>query len=827
MPGTRISTSITIDGKRVEINVPYNSSAWQKANSVFCPLGPAPTKAFLVVSKQTLSELDKEAAHTISWVQKSSNIDSGAITETISLSFSGLYFISSERVLQGGVNDDQALHLLELADQRYLAAKRSDSGQLVSNLRSYANSSDYLTGTTTYGTWGTLVQALWEACSLGNFPGLPLGLPIDGSPQSYWAIGLNAYRCLNVLLDQLDCAINHNPLTNVYTIVQLGEAQTIPSGTSTLKWDGEPDTSNTSNLAANLKVYFHNYLKSYGQERDSELENNWAYNAHSDSITVATGVSGSSGTLAVWDDLPRIYNEIGNLTNEAGLTTRANNRKSRYVTRTSITYRHKIYAGLNSNYLPGGQIKACLWRNWGDGNRNVLGGTSTEYVAGIEYLHDFKAGTDHHGPTWFDKLNDTPEWSSFSSSNLGKHSYPNYPRLSNVVQINHSGFGSGESVAPTSTYGLHRGRVRRWVNNELATLDPCWILFIDDYDTKFGQWAAKQGELYGPARLSGITTDTDEGGSSTLPVYLCYKGATPSSRAIIYFKLTATLSIGGEASAVILEQSTLGVFSDGDPITVTSGYDENSRGLWSGLIDYKGIAFLREDGKYEVIYMQRNALIIEFTAYANRETAATTFQATISSGYQHGDKLPTTNPITIHDTQLLFPRVVTGAKGKAVYNDLLDRYDCLIVDQVALLGKAKVNNTAGMLGEVENVVITQFVALTQAPFGKAPNPLPTQAHNRFGLRGKDQDDILVVWDENNAGWLISQVMLREKSYVGKASAAIAKGETKPVQIYVGGVPTGTFLNAKALGAAITANKWVSMWTDPVDSTVYVAPWECG
>lgn len=849
MANTRFSTSIDIDGKRVEINIPYGSSAWQRANCIFNPLGPAPTKGWFVMTKGALSELDLNEAHTIYWNQYLTDVDSGAITSTTNLVFQGMYIVSSERVLQGGVGDANALHLVEFADVRYILSRKSDTSQLVSNLRSYANNSDYLTGTTTYGTWENLVSALWSACGLlGSYPGLPATLPIDGVPQNHWFIGLNAYRALCVVLDQLDCALRHDPFANQYTIVQLGEDQTINDNNSTLKWNSEPQNSNVASQAETLTIYFHNYLKGYGQERDAELADNWAYNGHSNSISVSTGITGAIGTVPLWDDLPRIYNELGTLTNSTELTDRANNRNTRYVSRHTITYQHRIHRGITSDFLPGGSIRACLWRNWNDGlsmdgTVNPFGGTCTEFTCTNHLVHDFRVSGKEE-PAWFDKLLDTPEWFQYSAADLAKHSYPNYPRLSNVVQIYHDGVGVGQSVSPTSTYGLHKGRVRRWVNNQMDILDDCWILFIDDYDTKLGQYQALQGAFYGPARLSGITTDTNDSGTFTLPVYLCHKGGTTQGQGeIVVFTLSTalvegTVLIPSTATAYLCALQNTGKWTpDVDQvITVTNGFGVSGR-IWTAPAGAQGLAYQRLDGLYEIIFMARVDMFLPFIvsqgAYGTSHGGSFMAELDLGLPFQQGDipGLDSNGQARVYDEGLVFPRIVAGAIGLAVWNDSHTtgpRYECVFVQQVCITAKAKVDQAQDGIqaGNPTDININSFVPTSPSPFNLSPDPLPQTAFNKFELRGKDDDQLWLEWDDNTSEWVIVQISNREKSYVGKALLDIDKGNDGSVTVYVNGLPTGNILTCKALGAKVFAGKWVSMWTDPSSGVIYVAPWEC-
>jgi hypothetical protein len=453
------STRITIDDLPVVINVPKGSRAYQKANAVFCPLGPAPTQAWFLMLKGDLDSLDINGAHSVTWQTVS---DDGSFDS--SLTFPGLYVVNAERLLHGGPGDSNALYLVEFADGRYIAENASDSGVIQANIRSFANAADYLTGTTTYGTWDNLLGGLWSACgTLGSYPGLPGTLPIDGVPQNTWLIGLNAYRALNAVLDQLDCAIQHDPLANAYSIVQLGTAQSIVAGATTLKWNGEPKSINVTQAAANLTVYHYSHYKAYGQERDTELASNWAATT-SGPTPIATGITGAQGTMALWDDLPIVLDETNQNSNAAAITTRDNNRKSRYVTRYTVNNQHRIHFGLINSFLPGGQIRACLWRNWDDGDENELGGTVTEFLCCSQLITGMRGGSDG-SPAWLDSAIAAPEREAYSPPDLSRHSFPNYPRLPNVVQVWHDGATLGDAVAPDATVGgvkLHSGRVKRW-----------------------------------------------------------------------------------------------------------------------------------------------------------------------------------------------------------------------------------------------------------------------------------------------------------------------------------------------------------------------------
>jgi hypothetical protein len=158
----------------------------------------------------------------------------------------------------------------------------------------------------------------------------------------------------------------------------------------------------------------------------------------------------------------------------------------------------------------------------------------------------------------------------------------------------------------------------------MATLDPCWILFVDDFDNNSGNLASTQGEYYGPARLSGVSSVS----VSMLPVYVVRRGlqSTDASQTVV-FQLTSTLALTGVASAQICYiDPVLGEYSastaPADAIAVVDLY--RTIGEWQGAVGYKGIGRRRADSKYDVIWMERPALFTEATLAQDMQGSSTT-----------------------------------------------------------------------------------------------------------------------------------------------------------------------------------------------------------
>ena len=101
---------------------------------------------------------------------------------------------------------------------------------------------------------------------------------------------------------------------------------------------------------------------------------------------------------------------------------------------------------------------------------------------------------------------------------IARKTYPNYPRLPNIVQVDDTGSGTGADVTPNGD-GLFRGHVARWVAGSLDILEDCWIRFVDDHDNNNGSvTVTNQDYFYG--RLSGVETS----GGTQLAIYLTRKG---------------------------------------------------------------------------------------------------------------------------------------------------------------------------------------------------------------------------------------------------------------------------------------------------------------
>ncbi len=224
----------------------------------------------------------------------------------------------------------------------------------------------------------------------------------------------------------------------------------------------------------------------------------------------------------------------------------------------------------------------------------------------------------------------------------------------------------------------------------------------------------------------------------------------------VVFQLTSVLALGGFANARICTLSGSSYSADGDPIVVVDPYADP--GCWSGLVGYRGIARRRTDGAYDVIFMERKALILEFQVFADRPPTQPFLVGQVNYQFQQGNKQPPllVDIIDIHDPAFLFRYALQGGHGYAIYNDVLDRYEAIMCQQRCFLATAQVNDTGGF-SSAGPITITGFTRASPQPFDMEPATLPTEAFNPFLHKGRDGDDLLLSWDEGSERWVIADV----------------------------------------------------------------------
>lgn len=509
----QMTHKITLGGKQVanadESMTASIPPAFGTAFSNWNPLGFVPGRCWVVMRRKDIADLIDGSSEKHDLVITGSANESGLTGgET---TFKDLYVVKATRATVGPAGSNDAPYLVELADKRFILSRFSDTGDVISNLNSFANDTTFLTNSTTNGTWATLFAALWAALPsdvAGTQPTLP-STP-DGVPEDWHLHGQNAWEAIAIFLNKLDVSLSYSPHTGLFTAVQLGDAQTLPDLPVKPYHDADPLEHGSTKVPASIEVYRHVHRLSYGQERDKELAQNWALGDGHDSNTEATGKTGAvSGTvLPLWDDLKEKKDENDSTTNTAGLNTRSTNRSNNRANSLNSERVHKIFPGVHE-VLPGSQVKLVLHRQLVDDRH--IGGMVTEFIQGPEMIRS--VGPANHTGTSI-AVGWSPAGEGLQAPDLGRATYPNFPRLPEIVQVHDTGETAGDEIGP-NVDGLFPGRVARWVSGSLTVLDDCWIRFIDDEDNVSGFIRVINDEYF-TGRLSGVETSV----ATTLPIYL-------------------------------------------------------------------------------------------------------------------------------------------------------------------------------------------------------------------------------------------------------------------------------------------------------------------
>jgi hypothetical protein len=153
-----------------------------------------------------------------------------------------------------------------------------------------------------------------------------------------------------------------------------------------------------------------------------------------------------------------------------------------------------------------------------------------------------------------------------------------------------------------------------------------------------------------------------------------------SGSALIVFELTAVLGLGGFTNAFVcqLDSVSENYVVTTQAITVVDPF--SNPGCWLGFPGYRGIGRLRTDGFYDVVFMERPALLIEYQLYADFDQQLGYAQANVLAYYQQGNKrISAVNPyqVSIYDPLDLNFGAINGEKGLAVWNDQRARYEFL------------------------------------------------------------------------------------------------------------------------------------------------------
>lgn len=440
------------------------TSQWKgKVTVVKWPSGAYPGKCTVLMSRKAVEAMNLNGFHTVRIGLKDDVII-----------FSNLVVSRHPINVTPGVEDDEnAVYMVEFSDARWLAMNNYFSTPINKQYNVRAPSSgdidryyedSLIAGAGTW-SWGSMMTDIWNTVNvevLGDSPSLPF-IP-DGEPDGIKLIGMSAWKAYNMLLDRLGCRFVLYP-SGTTAIVRIGATDNNFTAAITdlrdkLVFQDQPYDIVMGKAPSGVYVYFNKYHEHYGSEdTTSTTVGQWSTSAvHYVYVPAPADILQFTypGTAAfLWDDLDAIIAIDKTIINEAELGNRAQERADDYYRR--VVYgglrTHKVYGGYidDVRIFPGSQVSAISWYDVGNGPRTEIINTASMMMVSAN-----------------NEWAEVSEDENFSRPDLARKTYPNYPLVLQMIEI--------QDPVPGGD-GSYDARVVRF-NPEDQTWIPgekCWL----------------------------------------------------------------------------------------------------------------------------------------------------------------------------------------------------------------------------------------------------------------------------------------------------------------------------------------------------------------
>ncbi len=760
---------------------------WQRANSYECRDGAEPGNGWVVMPRKSAKSINQDSIHTLEITGNYGTV-----------SLAGMVVTNMESMF-GLAGDDDSPVLVSFQDRRNIAKRSSINkgynihvaapvdGAKLKN-RYYPES---LNGEKKW-TWQELCEDIWGMLSdMGDCPEFddePEHPPID-----LRFFGMRAWDSLHAALSIIGYTTGYDPVADEFVFKRPEADSEIDIPAARLMQDFDPlQDGNAGTSPEKIDVYFHKRAKYHGTELDTPHTKNWeADPVHK--ITV-DGVSGGKGTLAVTADIFALIGFDGNITQESLTFMQSRAAQIAESVQKSVDLeRFQVLSSAASEFTPRSPaISKVTWRDYGDD-----AGQITIIECGIESI-DGNGGER------------SPEYDSIKPGDYGRRSHPVYPRLSQFVQVVDDQQETGELIKPiqgqigSKPAYLHRGLVRLF-RDGLETLDECWIVVVDEFDTNNGEIELINGHGYA-GRLCG----TASAGNVEKPLYGIARGEASVSGAIAFTMLCDRtreqingLSIGysqAEITGIVgdvphkvgntiqvvfpdkrwlesvkgcqgwalyipspLESSSSDSSADGSYIVVEC--QGLVQGFWFKTLEDRG-GYAQQDVQVQVVLNIGHAnddLPRELWSQTTPVPPPPTSEpiATATTDCSGNPNSPGQQIVKVRYLAGTFPRMLSGAIGYAsLNNDIENQTDNSTMvyvveqsDQMATRIKAAL--TDKMCGS--SAAIATFTIMDFYPFGQLPTNVGQSIPNPLSHYGKSGDTIKAEWNETVERWEVYDV----------------------------------------------------------------------
>lgn len=357
---------------------------WKRANSYRCPRGVEPGEAWLLMLRSQINSLNKN-----SYVPLVMRSGDDVVT------FLKVLFHKATCMTPSGKQDDEnAAYLVHFYDKRHLLRMHVEEstqynvrraawpGTAADNylLRYYETS---LNGDEEPFSWQEVIDDLWgglPASLAGSSPTIPASYTPDGLPSGLQFFGVSTWNAIHIVLAKIGCTTAYDPMADTFSIVKLGGDQDgLSEALELLKsreiFSYSPIEALASRFPEKIRVLFHRFDDDLFSIVDAA--GNGTHQDHPVySKDVATSIGGAVAgtTLAVWDDMPAIYNAAGSLTNGSALDARASQVASNVVGNILLSEGRLLrrYTGLVTTVGIGSRISSITWSDYGDGVKTEI-----------------------------------------------------------------------------------------------------------------------------------------------------------------------------------------------------------------------------------------------------------------------------------------------------------------------------------------------------------------------------------------------------------------------------------------------------------------------
>jgi hypothetical protein len=213
-----------------------------------------------------------------------------------------------------------------------------------------------------------------------------------------------------------------------------------------------------------------------------------------------------------------------------------------------------------------------------------------------------------------------------------------------------------------------------------------------------------------------------------------------------------------------------------------------------------------QPGIYEIVYMQRVFPYVLFQAAQNRGSNDQYITATVLKSFGHGNlavPVDGQNHFQVWDEQNMFPDVVNGSKGIAIYDEKDNKYRAVIAEQVVLFATALTDSALN--GPSGSINTSSFLGIGTSVFNKNPPTIPTTVDNPYNHRCATNKKVLLMRKKvgTSIGWDIVDAEKQEMQVLTSLRVSTGSG----------------FLQGNVRYCAIEASDLSDTWVNliPVDT----------